>query len=167
LTVALCAAAVPTAQESFEDARAILEFQRAADSYAFMHRVVERKLAAEDELVTGLRAARPNARPGSFFTPAAQTAFRNRLAKLLRNPDCAADLEKLAQRGAGATLQVQDQFPPDLDDATGTCVARGLPHLPDELQYAVLGHDLLLIDRHARIVLDVLADSFGSDRHDD
>ena len=56
------------------DSTAIVQFQRAADAYAFQHRQVERRGAAPAALTEG-----------GFFTPQAAAAFRDRL----RSASCA------------------------------------------------------------------------------
>jgi len=39
------------------------------------------------------------------------------------------------------------------------CIIEALPPLPDELQYRTLGRDLVLVDVHANLVLDILREA--------
>ena len=140
----LCAAALAAAQERYEDTQAIVQFQRAADSYALTHRQVERKLSAADQMPAALRAARSGSHQNVFFTPAVQVAFRNRITHALRSPECVAELANQASQ-----------------EGRVACVTKVLPHLPDELEYIVFGRTLLLVDRHVHIVVDVFLDAFN------
>ncbi len=41
-----------------------------------------------------------------------------------------------------------------------SCVRDALPELPIELQYRVVGADLVLVDLHANLIVDVLRGAF-------
>jgi len=153
------------AQDTFADTRAMVEFQRAADDYAFLHRQVERRIGlahrrageAEDvvaaaELATGIIAERSKRPERVLFTPAVVTAFRHLAAKAVHAPGC--DPGELRSG-------VWEMFHQVNSPATGTrpvkaCVAAALPALPDELEYRSAGSVLLLADAHANLVVDVL-----------
>lgn len=152
-------------QGTFPDTRAVVEFQRAADAYAFLHRQVERRLGQEHrkagrpldpiesaELATAIINARSTAAPGSLFTPAVAAAFRQIAAKASRSPGCdPGELRTGAWKlshGVNAT-------------ATGTsplaaCIAAALPALPEELEYRSAGTVLVVVDSHANLVVDIL-----------
>lgn len=124
------------------DGAAMLQFERAADSYAFLHRQVERRGSPARTLAEG-----------GFFTPVVAAAFRRRIASVL-NRDC--------QVPGSTTFQV----PGVNTSAEGTpplpgCVTRALPPLPEELAYRGAGVALLLIDAHLNIVVDVLHAAYG------
>ena len=167
VVVALAASAIDreAAQDTFADARAVLEFQRAADSYAFLHRQAERRIGlahrragdapdtiAAEELRTAIVAERPTALDGPMFTPAVVIAFRNMAGKAARRPGC--DPGELRSG-------LWEMFHQINSAATGTtpveaCIATALPALPDELEYRSAGTVLLLVDVHANLVVDVL-----------
>ena len=139
------------------DLAAVVEFQRAADAYAFQHRQVERRAAgatARDAMAAGMRALRPRARDGDFFTPLVAAAFRSRLARALKSPGCSlgpatADFAvPRPNQDAGAA------------PAIPACAADVLPQLPPELEYRAAGVALLLVDTHAGLVVDVLHAAF-------
>jgi hypothetical protein len=46
-----------------------------------------------------------------------------------------------------------------LGNAMPPCVLHALPELPIELQYRFVGVDLILIDIHADLVVDILRDA--------
>ena len=124
------------------DASAILQFQRAADSYAFAQRQDERRGAS-----AVLRAE------GELFTPIVGAAFRARIR--------AASVEcNTPGRGEGSFV-----VPSVNTSAAGTevlpaCLAAVLPHLPSELEYRGAGMALILIDAHRNLVVDVLHAAF-------
>lgn len=135
------------AQTSFADEQAILQFQRAADSYAFAHRQTERRGAVPTTLVEG-----------TLFTPAAANAFRSRIRSALASgcvlPDPGADFSVPRVNTATTGTAV---VPP--------CIAAALPKLPAELEFRLSGVALVLADAHLHIVVDVLHAAFP--RRDD
>ena len=155
-------AATSLAQE-FPDVRATLEFQRAADSYAFMHRQAERRLGlahrkageavneiGSDELAAAIRAERTRTSPGEFLTPAIAGVIGSRLIGARRSGCPLGELES----GSRRVLRINGP-------ATGTnqppeCVMAVLPYLPPELEYRSTDGVLVLVDGHANLVVDVL-----------
>jgi hypothetical protein len=141
--LALVAAADNGAQDPFGDAKAMVEFQRAADAYAFSHRQIERRGAA-----TAVRAE------GAIFTPVVAAAFRARIV-IAAGRHC--ELPRPSQTDfvvprVNAASAGTGQLPP--------CVAEALPRLPPELEYRVSGIALLLADAHLGVIVDVLHAAF-------
>jgi hypothetical protein len=148
------------AQES-GNRRPVVEFQRAADAYAFVHRQVERRIglahrrAGEPvdtvdarELAQGIIAERP---PVVLFTPQVTAMFRDAALQALRSGCDAGELR------TGAWELLHEPYTP----ASGTkpvnpCMIAALPQLPDELEYRSAGNVLLVVDPHANLVVDVL-----------
>ena len=127
------------AQQS--DAAVILQFERAADTYAFAHRQDDRRGTTPARLVEG-----------EFFTPIAAAAFRARIRSVA---GC-----NTPERGEGGAV-----VPSVTASSAGTiplpsCLADVLPHLPEELEYRAAGVALLLTDAHRGIVVDVLHAAF-------
>jgi hypothetical protein len=153
------------AQDTFADTRAVIEFQRAADAYAFLHRQVERQIGlahrrageAEDvvvaaELATGIIAERAKRPESVLFTPAVVTAFRHLAAKAVHAPGC--DPGEL--RSGVWEMSHQINSPATGTRPVNACIAAALPALPDELEYRSAGTVLLLVDSHANLVVDAL-----------
>ena len=153
----------------FPDSQAVVQFQRDADRYAFLHRQIERRLPAIeitaeamsiqraiDAMASAMRAARPEAREGDLFKPRVRQLLRHRIVSALDAHELtAADLES----GEGlppAGLLVHDDMPWRLTTATPACVLEALPPLPAELQYRFVGADLVLVDVHAGLIVDIL-----------
>ena len=51
---------------------------------------------------------------------------------------------------------VNGRFPWKRGTPMWPCVLNALPPLPDELQYRLIGPDLVLVDVHASLVVDIL-----------
>ena len=156
------------------DDEAIQQFQQAADDYALMHRYLERalpsvKVTADTEtlrqaiatMAAAVRLARAGAKPGDLFSPAVAEVLRDRIARSLERQgltpwDVLAD--QLADTGpVGApVLTVNGPFPWKLAAGMNPAVLQALPPLPPELQYRMVGSDLVLIDVHAGLIVDIL-----------
>lgn len=144
--------------QHFDDVAAVMRFQRAADSYAFLHRQVQRRLGEPGEatiIADGMRRARPDAVAGDFFTPLVGTALRSRIKAAFAAPGCPWP----PSDGVGRDLPKVNA---DAADARpiSSCLAVALPNLPSELEYRQSGVALLLVDRHADLVVDVLPGAF-------
>ena len=130
--------ATPQAQQPM-DAAVIVQFQRAADSYAFQHRQTERRGASPPALVEG-----------AFFTPQVAAAFRYRIQR----SGCEIP------RGSGASAVPRPNGSSEGTSALPPCLSAVLPALPAELEYRASGVALLLTDAHLHIVVDVLPAAF-------
>ncbi len=154
VAVTCAAASTARSQDAFGDAAAITQFQRSVDAYAFQHRQVQRRLgeaADQSVMAAAMRAARPAAADGDFFTPIIAAAFRSRIAMALRTQGC-----KIAMTGT-----VSSEVPRVGTLAIGTqavpsCLLAVLPRLPDELEYRAASVAIILVDTHANMVVDVL-----------
>lgn len=144
---------------SFGDAAAIIQFQRSVDSYAFQHRQVQRRLgeaANQKGMAAAMRAARPSAADGDFFTqPIA--AFHAWISTALRTQGCknaALDGSATYERLRVGTLAVGTHPLPG-------CLLGVLPQLPEEIEYRATGVVLVLVDTHANTVVDVPHSAFS------
>ncbi len=174
LLIVLLAGAGAVAQEPFAGSDGLLSFVRAAEQYVFMHRRLERQLPplevnanpetigrAIDAMAAALRAARPEARQGDLFNAAVQATIRTRIARALRThgftPADVLDAE-LAEGidGPPVALRVNGSFPWRSATAMFPAILEALPPLPPELQYRIIGDDLILVDVHASLIVDIL-----------
>lgn len=161
------------------DRDGVLQFAKATEDYALLHRQLERRLPpivvnanpetirrAIDEMAAAVRAARPDARQGDLFNPAIQAAIRQRIAKALGSHGFTPADVREAELAEGidassVTLRVNGTFPWALGTAMFPCVLEALPPLPPELQYRIVGRDLMLIDVHASLIVDILPLALG------
>jgi NhaA family Na+:H+ antiporter len=152
---------------------ALRHFTSAIDSYVHLHRRLEAKLPpmrlteraqdifeASDAMAAAIRRARPDAREGDMFDSAARAFIRTRIADTLaargiRPADLIAVNVEEADEHAPQPV-VNGRFPWMRAAGLWPCVLAALPGLPEELEYRMVGSDLVLVDVHANLVVDVL-----------
>lgn len=176
IPILLIVAAGPSAAQTVPvtDDEAVQQFQQAVDDYVLMHRYLERqlpamKVTADTEtlrqsiaaMAAAVRMARAGAKQGDLFSPAVAEVLRDRIARSLQRQgltpfDVRAD--QLADTGpAGApVLKVNGSFPWKLAAGMNPALLQALPPLPPELQYRMVDSDLVLIDVHAGLMVDIL-----------
>jgi hypothetical protein len=152
-------------------AQAMVDFKERVDSYLELRRAVTRKYpevtetgdpakiyAREQALGKGIAMARANAKAGDIFGPVAR-----HLLKIVdedwtsRSP---ADRKALlAEIPPGLQLKVNQRYPTNIPLVTAPprLLAR-LPMIPEELEYRLVDRRLLLRDRDANLIVDVLVD---------
>jgi hypothetical protein len=153
---------------------AVQAFERATRDYARMHRRLEAQIGvihlnitvAElnrimQELAAAIRAERPDAKQGDFFTPALALELRASIDNALGDHgftpgDVRENERREAIDASTVVLRVNGTFPWVLATAMFPCVIAALPPLPPELQYRIVGDTLALIDVHASLIVDLL-----------
>ena len=158
----------------------IASFDARVDEYRTLHRRLERLVAPEtlfldpredyaarQALADLLRAARPGGREGSLFAPDVAAVFRVRIAQaLVATHRTAADLfaeDDEQEWGDLAPPTVNGSFDWRWKNVMWPSVLFALPPLPEELEYRFVGLDLLLVDPHANLVVDILRDAVPVD----
>ena len=157
--------------------RALTEFDARIDHYVALHRRLERSLPAEqtfddweemsearDDLADAIRQARPNARPGDIFSPGFREVVTRRVEETLArvNYDVGTVLGAINQEvvPGGPRIKVNGRFPWEhVGAAMWPALLQVLPALPPELEYRFVNRDLVLIDTHAGLVVDVLKEA--------
>jgi hypothetical protein len=168
--------AVPRAHAQyavFDADAAVRLFHERVESYAALHRRLApppsamtttdplSKLLTRQYLASAVRSARRSAQQGEIFSPEIATLFRWMLADSIGEIDGEGFLTTLnggvrVPRGLHPTVNETYtmmplyRIPPD--------VRLGLPALPAELDYRLAGHDLVLWDIYAGIVVDFVPD---------
>lgn len=179
IAAAAIAGTAARAQDLFAGPDGVLAFVRAAEGYTFLHRRLERQLPALEvnanpetirraieAMAAAIRAARPDACQGDLFNAAAQTTIRTRIARTLRlhgfTPEDVLDAERAEGVDArSVSLRVNGDFPWRSATAMFPALLEALPPLPPELQYRLVGYDLVLIDVHASLIVDILPTALG------
>ena len=172
--VAMLLTATVYAQAPTPAVQAFSAFENTTHDYVLMHRRLERRIGPIelstpvadinrmiDALAAAIRVERRDARQGEFFTPALAHLLRARINGALSDHQYTADDVRDAGLVDGidydrVRLHVNDTFPWVLGVAMFPCVIEALPPLPPELQYRIVGDDLLLIDIHASLIVDIL-----------
>jgi hypothetical protein len=156
--------------------RALAQFDHAVDEYVALHRRLERSLpperlfddaeemfAARAKIRSAILAARPHARQGNIFTPGIAQAFVAVLGFAIEEcghdpADILADINEERLPGTPKP-RVNGKYPWALGSAMWPTLLRVLPELPAELEYRFSDRDLVLIDVHANVVVDILEDA--------
>lgn len=156
--------------------RVIHDFNQRVDWYIRLHRRLERGLPPEhlfgdledmspavDALHQALIDARPNALPGTFFTPAVADLLAARLARAVtasgRTPADAWIAMNLGYPPGILEAQINGRPPAGRYVRVWTALLAVLPVLPEELEYRFVGWDLVLVDVHADLIIDILKDA--------
>lgn len=109
-----------------------------------------------------LQKARPDAKRGDIFPPAARALIRRYLARVLSGADGATLKSTMQEEAVGRlNLQVNGRYPDGAPHSTmPPKVLAALPKLPEELEYRVIGDRLILLDFHAHVVIDFIENAF-------
>lgn len=117
--------------------------------------IVDRRHSIAD----AIREARPAAKQGDIFTPESTPEFLKVIRGTLLGSK-AVNVRKTIRQGepvTGVHLTVNGPYPEHLPRTTvpPTLLLR-LPRLPDKLAYRIVGHDFVLQDTEARLVVDLI-----------
>jgi hypothetical protein len=153
------------------DARLLQEFQERIEQYMALRDRMEKASpplkqtddpakikASQDALAQKIRAARSGARQGDIFTPDIARHFRKLMRPELKGPDALATKKTIKDDAPPAiALKVNASYPENapLPTVPPNLLIR-LPKLPEDLEYRVVGSDLILRDAHANVIVDFI-----------
>jgi hypothetical protein len=158
-----------------EDAKALAGFLERVNQYAALHLKLENtlpKLSKEStpqQVDTQQRAfakliqdARKDAKQGDIFTPESQAVVKKLVGRIFSGPEGAALRASVMDENPGVpNLKVNARYPDEIPVSTiPPQLLQGLPKLPEEIEYRFVGNDLILMDTHAHIIVDYVADTF-------
>lgn len=117
--------------------------------------IVDRRHA----LAQAIRESRTGAKQGDIFTPEISEQFVQVIRSTLQGPG-ASNVRKTIRQGepvADIHLIVNGAYPERLPLTTvpPTLLLR-LPQLPEKIAYRIVGHDFVLQDTEARLVIDLI-----------
>lgn len=112
----------------------------------------------QNKLARRIREARQHARQGEIFTPTVAPEFLKLIATALHGPDGPAIRVSLARaEPVQSTPRVNHPYPEGAPlQSTPPSLLLNLPKLPPNLDYRLLGRDLVLRDTEANLIIDVL-----------
>ena len=123
----------------------------------------------EKQLADAIRAARPHAKQGEIFTPEARRLITMAIKQTLEGKEGAAAKATILGEGnpksdpsaAPVNLAVNSTYPVAAPLSTvPPSVLMALPPLPKELEFRFVGHNLILRDTQANMIVDVLPEAF-------
>jgi hypothetical protein len=129
---------------------------------------------AQEAFAARIRAARANAREGDIMTPEIRNKFRRLMYSVVQGPaaqgtsgsakavkaDVKDELkenreEQQEEGGRPVLLKVNATYPPDTPlPSTPPQLLMTLPKLPEELEYRIVGKNLIIRDIDANIIVD-------------
>jgi hypothetical protein len=117
--------------------------------------IVDRRHA----LAQAIRESRSGAKQGDIFTPEISEQFLQVIRSTLQGSN-ASNVRKSIRQGepvADFHLSVNGAYPENLPLTTvPSTLLRRLPPLPERLAYRIVGHDFVLQDTEARLVVDFI-----------
>ena len=162
----------PAAQTKVNrDARIAAEFTARVNHYMDVHAGLENKLpklprgATPQEIDTHQRAlgrmiaeARRGARAGDIFSRETRALFRRYLSAVFGGPGGRQLKASIMDENPGPVrIAVNQRYPDEIPLATmPPQVLEWLPKLPEELEYRFIADDLILLDVHAHIIVDII-----------
>jgi hypothetical protein len=168
-----CAPIVAAAQAVNPDAKVLADFQERVKKYVELQKDASKGLsvtketeepgkikASQDALAGRIRAARPSARRGDIFTPEIAQAFRRLMypeTKGRAGEETKQVLKEDAPNPKAVPLKVNARYPDEQPLPTmPPNLLANLPKLPESLEYRIVGHDLILRDVRANLIVDFI-----------
>jgi hypothetical protein len=148
------------------DAPAFGDFSQRVDKYIKMRKSLPHEKTTKHQedivdrrhkLAEAIRASRADAKQGDIFAPEISEQFVKVIRGTLHGSPAARKTIRQGEPVAGVHLTVNAAYPEHLPVTTvpPTLLLR-LPRLPDRLAYRLVGHDLILQDTEARLVIDFI-----------
>jgi hypothetical protein len=110
-------------------------------------------------LAETIKGARPAASQGDIVTPEVAWHLREVIQEALEGVDVAALLDDLNEGldvPVGYRPHVHEPYPEWASHAMPAILLLQLPELPEDIQYRLLGRDLVLLDLRADLIIDVV-----------
>jgi hypothetical protein len=158
------------------DSAIMQDFQKRVGAYLQVRKDVEAKLPKlkstpsqekikhhEAELGHAVREARANARQGDIFTPEISDEIR-RLISMAMEPGSGSHIGQSLRHAEPVhiKLHVNERYPRHVPlQSTPPSLLDNLPKLPPEIEYRVIGTDLILLDVQANLVIDLIPGVFA------
>jgi hypothetical protein len=153
----------------------VQDFQKSLNDYLKLHKRVQANLPApkpgssapgikqyQQSLAQGIRAERAQARQGDIFTPPVSQFFRQLIVVPFESRDGGRIRASLrhAEPVQGLKLDVNQEYPATTAmQSTPPTLLADLPKLPKELEYRIVGRELILLDAAANLIVDLLPDA--------
>ena len=150
------------------DTPAFRDFTQRVQEYVKLHkaaprlRTTKRRQEIVDRrqaLAQKIREMRPDAKTGDIFTPEGSAEFRRVIGSTFRGPG-AREVRRTVREGVpvpGWHLAVNGDYPEQLPVTTvPPTLLRRLPQLPTGVAYRIIGHDFVLTDTLARVIVDFI-----------
>jgi hypothetical protein len=165
------AAPAGQAQKVNPDAQVLQDFTKRIEAYMDLHNRLEKKApplkttddpakikASQDGLAAAIRAERKAAKQGEIFTPQIAALFRRLMYPEVKGREGAETKKAMkedAPKPGTVAVKVNAVYPESAPlPSVPPNVLANLPKLPEDLEYRVIGHSLILRDVHANTIVD-------------
>jgi hypothetical protein len=154
------------------DSAALQDFTRRVSDYVKLHKLARSEVHGlkptnspdaiehfEHRLAGRIREARPGDARGAIFTAVISAEFRRAIGATLHGPEAQRILKSLrdAQPARVPVVRVNGMYPAGVPlQSTPPSLLLNLPSLPQEVEYRVIGHTLLLRDVEANLIVDLI-----------
>ena len=107
-----------------------------------------------------MRAARPTAKRGDFFSPGVESLVRLTVKAVLAGPDGKTIEASIMDENPGIPdLKINERYPDNVPLSTmPPQVLEPLPKLEEDIEYRFIGKRLVLLDAHAHLIIDFTND---------
>jgi hypothetical protein len=116
----------------------------------------------QQSLAQNIRIQRSQAKAGDIFTPPISQLFKELIATPMRNDTHGRIRASLrnAEPVRGLSLEVNQEYPQtSAMQSTPPTLLANLPKLPPELEYRIVGRELVLLDTKSNLIIDLLPDA--------
>jgi hypothetical protein len=175
LSCGMAAATIGTQQPKAEgprvnaEALVLQDFKQRIDKYMELHKRLEKDgprlkrvddpakiQASQEALATAIRSARADAKQGDILTPEIADRLRRLISPEVAGVKGIETKEAIKEDApAAVVLKVNGPYPADAPLPTvPPNLLANLPQLPEDLEYRIIGRDLILRDVHANLIVD-------------
>jgi hypothetical protein len=153
------------------DALLLVDLKQRIDKYIELHNRLEKKgpalkrtdepakiKASQDALAVAIRRERAGAKQGDIFTPEIAQLLRRLMAPEVKGKE-GAETKKALKEDAPAVMRLKVNASYPEGQALPTVPANllaTLPQLPEDLEYRIIGNDLILRDVHGNVIVDFI-----------
>jgi hypothetical protein len=164
----------PKAQSADTQEQVLADFMERVKQFVALHQKVEATLPhmpkeatpkqideRERALSALIQNARAGAKRGDIFTSGMSAFVKRVLARIFGGAEGKQLRASIMDENVKPiTLKVNQRYPDEIPIATMPPeVLQALPKLPEELEYRFLSEQLILLDRHAHIIVDFIVDA--------
>ena len=161
----------PAPEPAKPDATLVADFEQRVTEYQKLHKSLESELKRlkrtpsqekiqhhQHELARKIREARRTAKQGDLFTTAISAEFRRLIGAAMQGGNATRVQTSLKNAEPVALkLHINEAYPSNVPlQSTPPTLLLSLPKLPPEVEYRVVGHDLILLDVAAKLIVDVI-----------
>jgi hypothetical protein len=173
MAVSIAMAQSPRAAHHAKPAAAIADFESRVNQYLDARKGEAGKTPgptksaaklteSQEEMRARLQVSRKDAKQGDIFTPEISKYFRKQIAGVFQGARGTRILKSLrrAEPTKEVPLKVNEPYPDGMAfQSMPPTLLLKLPQLPKELEYRIVGNNLILRDAGPNLVVDVLPDA--------